>query len=167
MKKNFFEKKSLAHLKPQTRQGFTYLESIVSTIVASMVALFLAGAIPIAYSLTNNSQETTISANLAQRYMEDTKNKLSTLAVYNQLQPGNNPPIPTSTASSCNDDNGVFCTSTSISNHFSINTNVKFIGGTSGTSNSLAQITVNVLNGTSSTASTTATLDTIIVKPTQ
>lgn len=76
-----------------SKQGFTYIEVVVSLVIIGVIAAMIATAMPEAFFTGNVAQDIAKASDLAQRYLEVVKSDLSHATVYDAILEGTDPPV--------------------------------------------------------------------------
>lgn len=79
--------------KQVPKQGFSLTEVIFSFLIMSIIALSLANIVPESYFVSYRTQDIATASDLAQKYLEEVKNELKTMSVYDNTAEGTTSPI--------------------------------------------------------------------------
>lgn len=129
--------------------GFSLMETVIAIMIMSVMAVFLASAMPHEYAVSNESQDLIKASDLAQKYTEEVKYQLKTLANYENAVEGTTPPVPVTSQMTA-------------MGYFTVSTNVENVGRTD-REDFLKEITVTYTKRGSTNP--LSKISTIVVKP--
>ncbi|EKE03461.1 MAG: hypothetical protein ACD_20C00202G0009 [uncultured bacterium] len=110
MRKVLHHKKEYPH---NSRNGFTFVEVMLSILILGIVAMYLAVSIPTSLVIIQETESISKATDLAQKYFENVKYELSDTGTYDNAASGNTPPVDIT------DDitnNGYFNVTTNVAN---------------------------------------------------
>lgn len=93
------------------KQGFTFIELIISILITGIIASVLAVSIPSSFVTTKNTEDISKATNLTSKYLETIKSNVSFTSQYDAAIAGTIPPI---TLSSQYTGNGYYTVNTKI-----------------------------------------------------